>query len=114
MKIIITESQEKNLKQRVIFKFMDLQKLHQIEIDNSIYFVKKVGDEYAKIRYDKSDGWNAIDYDLELLLSDLTNFQHSEVKELIGLWVENTLQMKVTFNTKIFPEARMVLRIPYK
>jgi hypothetical protein len=98
MKIIITESQEKNLKERVIFMLMDKQKLHQLEIDDRIYFVKKIGDEYAKIRFDKEDGWCAISYDLIIFLSDLTQFKHFEVKELIGSWVENTLQMKVTSN----------------
>jgi glycyl-tRNA synthetase alpha subunit len=98
MKIIITESQEKSIKERVIFMLMDKQKLHQLEIDDRIYFVKNIGDEYAKIRFDKEDGWCGISYNLVSELSDLTSFQRSEVKNLIGSWVENTLQMEVTYN----------------
>jgi hypothetical protein len=99
MKIIITESQEKSIKERVIFMLMDKQKLHQIDTVNYIYFVKNIGDEYAKIRFNKSDGWCGISYNLVSELSDLTSFKRSEVQDLIGSWVENTLQMEVTYNS---------------
>jgi hypothetical protein len=88
----------KNFKERVIFMLMDKQKLHQNDTGDRIYFVKKIGDEYAKIMFYKSDGWCGISYNLVSELSDLTQFQRSEVKELIGSWVENTLQMKVSSN----------------
>jgi hypothetical protein len=85
---------------------MDKQKLHQIDTGDSIYFVKKIDDEYALIRFDKEDGWCAISYDLILELSDLTQFQRSEVQKLIVSWVENILQMKVTHN--IAPEGKFI------
>jgi hypothetical protein len=114
MKIIITESQEKNLKQKIIFMLMDKQKLHQLEIDDRIYFVKNIGDEYTKIRFDKEDGWCGISSNLISELSDLTQFQRSEVQDLIVSWVENTLQMEVTSNA-VSPNSTVVaLRIPYK
>jgi hypothetical protein len=114
MKIIITESQEKSIKERVIFMLMDKQKLHQLEIDDRIYFVKNIGDEYAKIRFDKEDGWCGISSNLISELSDLTQFQRSEVQDLIGSWVENTLQMEVTYNSETTRSWMPGLRISYK
>jgi hypothetical protein len=114
MKIIITESQEKSIKERVIFMLMDKQKLHQIDTVNYIFFVKNIGDEYAKIRFDKSDGKNWIDYYLISELSDLTQFRKFETKQLISSWVENTLQMEVTQSLARFQHENALLRIPYK
>jgi uncharacterized protein YjhX (UPF0386 family) len=91
----------KNFKEKVIIMLMDKQKLHQIDTGDRIYFVKKIDDESAKIMFYKSDGWCGISYNLISELSDLTQFKYSEVKNLIGSWVENTLQMKVTNNIQM-------------
>jgi hypothetical protein len=104
----------KNFKQKIIFMLMDKQKLHQLEIDDRIYFVKNIGDEFAKIRFDKSDGWCGISSNLISELSDLTQFQRSEVQDLIVSWVENTLQMRVTSNAAFSLTLYRRLRIPYK
>ena len=98
MKFIITENQERTIKEKVIFMMLDMQKYNLVEIDNDrIYFAKKIGDEYAEIRFDKSDGWCYISYDLITFLSSMTGFKWSEVQELISNWVEHTLQMEVRY-----------------
>ena len=114
MKIIISESQELKAKKKIVFFLLDKQKYNLIEINNSIYFVKNIGDEKAEIRYDKSDGWCWISYDLISFLSSMTGFQESEVKELISNWVEHTLQMGVKYNSRWHPTIQGWLNIPYK
>ena len=99
MKIIISENQELKTKKKIIFFLLDKQKYNLVEIDNDrIYFAKKIGDEYAEIRFDKSDGWCGLSGNLISFLSKLTGFEESEVQELIGNWVEHTLQMEVKYN----------------
>jgi len=114
MKIIISENQERTIKEKVIFKILDMQKYNLIEINNRIYFVKEIGDEYAEIRFDKSDGWCYISYDLITFLSSITGFERSEVQGLIGKWVEHTLQMEVKFNAYPRANPSNKLNIPYK
>jgi len=100
MKIIISESQELNAKKKLVFFLLDKQKYNLIEINDKIYFVKEIGDEYAEIRFDKDDSWCGISVDLILFLSSMTGFQRPEVQELIGKWVEHTLQMEVKYNKR--------------
>ncbi len=110
MKYLITESQI----DKVIFKYLDNQDFIQIEKNNSIYFVNSEGDEYGQIRFDKDDGWCYIYYKLVEEISTFFSMQKSDSEQVIGRWVENTLQMKVT-NT-VFPLKRhpSLLRIPSK
>jgi DnaJ-class molecular chaperone len=98
MKIIISESQEIDVKKKFIFMLLSNKNYNLVEIGDRIYFVKNIGDEKAEIRFDKSDGFCRISYNLISFLSSITGFQESEVKELIGKWVEHTLQMEVTYN----------------
>jgi hypothetical protein len=114
MKIIISENQERTIKEKVIFKMLDMQKYNLIEINDRIYFVKNIGDEKAEIRYDKSDGWCYISYDLITFLSSMTSSQRPEVQVLIVKWVEHTLQMEVKYNYAGMVRAAFVLNIPYK
>ena len=110
MKYLITESQF----DKVIFKYLDNQDFIRIERNDSIFFVNSEGDEYAQIRFDKDDGWCYIYYKLVEEISTFFSMQKSDSKEVIGRWVENTLQMKVT-NT--FPSGLLIaerLRIPSK
>ena len=81
---------------RVLFSYLDSQDFIQIKKNNRIYFVNSENDEYAQIRYDEDDGWCYIDYDLIGEISSYFSLQRSDSKEVIGRWVENTLQMKVT------------------
>ena len=114
MKIIITENQELKAKKKVIFFLLDKQKYNLIEINDNIYFVKKIGDEKAEIRYDKSNGSCYISYDLTTFLSSITGFERTEVQVLIGNWVEHTLQMEVKYNQSIDVFYGQMLNIPYK
>ena len=101
--------------ERVLFSYLDSQDFIQIDKGNRIYFVNSEGDEYAQIRYDKEDGWCFIDYDLITEISSLFSLQRYDSQEVIGRWVENTLQMKVT-NTfaASTPGKTIKLKIPYK
>ena len=98
MKIIISENQELKAKKKITFFLLDKQKYNLVEINDRIYFAKRIGDEYAEIRFDKSDGWCGLSGNLISFLSKLTGFEESEVQELIGNWVEHTLQMEVKYN----------------
>lgn len=96
MKYLITESQF----DKVIFRYLDNQDFIQIEKGTSIYFVNSEGDEYGQIRYDKSDGWCFVNVNFITEISSFFSLQNSDSKEVIGRWVENTLQMKV-INTRL-------------
>ena len=108
MKYLITESQFDN----IIFKYLDNQDFIQIEQNNRIYFVNSEEDEDSQIRFDKEDGWCYIYYKLIEEISSFFSLQRSESKQVIGRWVENTLQIKVT-NTPPTPLSTWdSLRIP--
>ena len=108
MKYLITESQF----EKVIFKYLDNQDFIRIEKNNRIYFVNSEGDEYAQIRYHKDDGWCGIRYNLIKEISSFFSLQESDSKEVIGRWVENTLQMRVTETQRNINKCGKVLRIP--
>ena len=115
MKIIISENQEMDVKKKFIFMLLNNKNYNLVEIDNDrIYFTKKIGDERAEIRFDKSDGWCGISYDLITFLSSITGFERTEVQELIGNWVEHTLQMEVKYNWEADSASMGMLNIPYK
>ena len=91
MKYLITESQI----DKVIFKYLDNQDFIQIKKGDRIYFVNSEGDEYAQIRYDKSDELCYIKHNLVNEISSFFSLEVSDSEQTIGRWVENTLQMKV-------------------
>jgi len=106
MKYIITESQL----DKAIFKYLDNQDFIQINKGESIYFVNSEGDEYAQIRYAISDGWCFIN---EYLLEEVSSiFSLEDSNEVIGGWVENTLQMKVSDTEITSDDFIDELRIP--
>ena len=109
MKYLITESQF----DKVIFKYLDNQDFIQIEKNDMIYFVNSESDEYAQIRYDKKDGWCVIYYKLVDEISSLFSLRYSDSKKVIGRWIENTLQMKVTNTKDVFTFFLSGLKIPY-
>ena len=92
MKYLITESQ----REKVIFKYLDNQDFIQIEREDSIYFVNSEDDTHAQIRYNKSSGWCGIHYNLINEISSFFSLEESDSEQVIGRWVENTLQMRVT------------------
>jgi hypothetical protein len=95
MKYIITENQKNMIIEKVIFKMLDNEKYNIIEKGNKIYFVKNIGDEYADIKYDKKTGKCWIYHKLILTFSSMTSSEQIDVKEIIGRYVEDTLQMEV-------------------
>ena len=108
MKYIITESQL----DKVIFRYLDNQDFIKIEIEDSIYFVNSEGDEFAQIRYNKDDGWCYISWKLVGEIYSFFSMDKSDSEKIIGKWVENTLQMRVT-NTNLKRMGRShLLRIP--
>ena len=110
MKYLIKESQF----DKIIFKYLDNQDFVKLEYENRIYFVNSEGDEYGQIRYDKKDGWCYMYYELIDEISRFFSMEESDSKEVIGRWVENTLQMGVnnTYFTGKFSIG--LLRIPSK
>ena len=108
MKYLITESQF----DKVIFKYLDNQDFIVTGNDTSLFFINSENDEYAQIRYDKEDGYCFINFDLIKEISSFFSLQRSDSQEVIGRWVENTLQMKVT-NTYVHENSKPYwLRIP--
>jgi hypothetical protein len=114
MKIIITEDQRDRVIEKAVFKYLDKRNYKQLEINDYIYFVENEGDEYAAIRYDKDDGWCGISYELISFLSKLTSTEKSVIKGIIGRWVEDTLQMKVSNISVNVGSWHSQLKIPYK
>jgi hypothetical protein len=102
------------MKDKIIEKYLTNQNYNQIEIDDRIYFVKNIGDQFAEIRFDKSDGWCYISYELISFFSRMMGIEESDIKEVIGRWVEHTLQMEVKYTIKGGMPARYGLNIPYK
>jgi hypothetical protein len=91
MRYLITESQL----DRMINKYLDNQDFIQIRKGATIFFVNSEDDEYSEIRYDKIGGWCYIVVDLIGEVSSFFSLEPSVSYEVIGRWVENTLQMKV-------------------
>ena len=114
MKIIITENQRDRVIEKVVFLYLNKRNYKQFETKDRIYFVENEGDEFAVIRYDKDDEWCGISYGLVSFLSRLTSTEKSVIEGVIGRWVEDTLQMKVS-NTELATQPfTSVLKIPYK
>jgi hypothetical protein len=80
----------------VIFLYLNNQDFIQIERGDKIYFANSEGDEYAQIRYNKSSGWCGVHYNLINEISSFFSLEESDSEQVIGRWVENTLQMRVT------------------
>jgi hypothetical protein len=101
------------MKDKIIEKYLTTQNYNQLDINNRIYFVKNIGDEYADIFFSKSSGWCGISYELISFFSRMMDVEESDIEEVIGRWVEHTLQMKVkaTFGTSKM--IQYTLTIPY-
>ena len=110
MKYLITESQFDN----IVFKYLDNQDFIQIERDDRIYFINSEGDEYAQIRYNKSGELCYINHNLVNEISSFFSLGVSDSENVIGRWVEGTLQMKVTKIALDVGKWYSTLRVPYK
>jgi hypothetical protein len=92
MKFSITESKLN----KVIFNYLNQKHFIKKEINDRIYFLYNIDDEYAQIRYDKNDGRCFIYYKLIEEISLFFSLQRFDSEQVIGKWVEDTLQMEVT------------------
>jgi len=108
MKYLNTESKL----EKVIFRYLDNQDFIQIEKGNRIYFVNSEGDESAQIRFNKKDGWCYIYWELVEEISSFFSLSESDSEQVIGRWVEDTLQMRVTNTTDGGTKDIIWLRIP--
>ena len=80
----------------IVFKYLDNQDFIITGNDTNLFFVKLDSDKYAQIRFDKKDGWCFIKYSLIDEISSFFSLEKSDSEKIIGRWVENTLQTKVT------------------
>ena len=96
----------------VIFLYLDNQDFIRIERDDKIYFANSEGDEYTQIKYDKDDGYCFIYYKLVDEISSFFSLEESDSEQVIGRWVENTLQMRVTYTFYSLQMGYSQLRIP--
>jgi hypothetical protein len=81
---------------KIIFKYLDKQNFVVIENTKKIYFVNSESDKYSKISYNKNNGWCIIYHELVEDISRLLSMKESDSEKVIGSWVENTLQIRVT------------------
>ena len=105
MKYLITESQF----DKVIFRYLDKQDFIVTGNDTSLFFINSEGDEYAQIKYNEEDGWCYISIDLIEEIASFFSLQPYDSKEVIGRWVENTLQMKVTYTPPMLWQQQVMV-----
>ena len=98
MKYKITDSQLES----VIFLYIDIQEFIQIERGDKIYFVNSEDDEDGEIRYDKSNGWVVINNKFITEIARYFPLEWSDCEEIVGRWVEKTLQVSVTRTIQAF------------
>ena len=108
MKYLITESQL----DKVIFKYLNNQDFIVTGNDTSLFFINSEGDEYAQIRYNEDSEVCFINIDLVKEISSFFSLQHSDSKQVIAKWVENTIQMKVKYTSRLGPNTSSKLKIP--
>ena len=108
MKYLITESQF----DKVIFRYLDNQDFIVTGDDTSLFFVNSENDKYAQIRYEEKNGWCLINLDLIKEISSFFSLERSDSEKVIGRWVENKLQMKVTDTQVTIGVTSIELRTP--
>jgi len=92
MKYLITESQIDNLASM----YLDSLNLIRVNKDNKIHFKKSEEDSTSVIVYNKESGVCMVSYRVINEISDFFSMDKSDSKELIGKWVEKTLEMEVS------------------
>ena len=111
MKYLITESQF----DKVIFKYLDNQDFIQVEDKDTIYFVNSEGDKYCQIRYDMSDNFSFMNYELVDDISSLFSLSDSDSEKIIVRWIGDTLQVKYSYekSMSITNSGSLTLRLPF-
>jgi predicted NAD-dependent protein-ADP-ribosyltransferase YbiA (DUF1768 family) len=95
MKYIITESRF----DKAVFKYLDNQDFIKVNKKENIFFLNSSDDKFsdAQIAYIKSDGECYIKYELIMEISKFFSIDDGyEVNKIIGRWIENTLQRRVS------------------
>ena len=95
--------------EKVLFSYLDSQDFIQIKKYYIIHFAYSENDEYAQIRYDEDDGRCYINNDLIGEISSFFYLGLSGSEEVIGKWVENTIQMKVTNTIAPFKKVHLIV-----
>ena len=108
MKYLITESQF----DKVVFKYLDNQDFIKIERKDKLYFVNSEGDSIAQITFNKMNSECYINWDLNKEISSFFSLKQSNSNQIIGSWVEDTIQMNVSNVTTSKTSSRPQLRIP--
>ena len=111
MKYLITESQL----DRTIFRYLDNQDFIQVEDKDTIYFVNSQDDKYSQIRYDMSDNWSFINYELVDEISSFFSLSDSDSEKIIVRWVGDTLQVEFSHakSMSITNSQSLNLRLPF-
>ena len=111
MKYLITESQL----DKAIFKYLDNQDFIQVEDKDTIYFVNSQGDDYSQIRYDMSDNWSFINYELVDEISSFFSLSDSDSEKVILRWVGDTLQVEFSYAKlmSLTNSQSLTLRLPF-
>ena len=111
MKYLITESQL----DRTIFRYLDNQDFIQVEDKDTIYFVNSQDDKYCQIRYDMSDNWSFINYELVDEISSFFSLSDSDSEKIIVRWVGDTLQVEFSHakSMSITNSQSLNLRLPF-
>ena len=111
MKYLITESQL----DRTIFRYLDNQDFIQVEDKDTIYFVNSQDDKYSQIRYDMSDNWSFINYELVDEISSFFSLSDSDSEKIIVRWVGDTLQVEFSHakSMSLTNSQSLNLRLPF-
>ena len=94
MKYLITESQF----DKAVFKYLDNQDFIKVNKKENIFFLNSSDDKLsdAQIAYIKTDGECYIKYELMEEISEFFSIDIYEVNKIIGSWLENTIQRRVS------------------
>lgn len=95
-KVIITENQKMEIKNRIVFTFLNNKNYRIIESKFHIDFIKNLDDYVVDIRVNKDTGVCFIDNALVKIIDSFSNFYEDYTETIIGQWVESVLQMNIT------------------
>jgi hypothetical protein len=80
---------------KIIFKYLDNKNYIILKTKTDTYFVENEDDQYCQIKL-RNDGVCIIYWEIINEISDFFSLEESDSEQVIGRWVENTLQTVVT------------------
>ena len=95
-KVIITENQKMDIKNLIVFTYLNNNNYRIIESKNDIDFIKNLDDYVVDIRVKKNTGVCFIDNKLIKFINSFANFYEDVTPIIIGQWVGGVLQMNIT------------------